>query len=110
MTVEERKILEEYLELQEHVLTIEYKDSVNDVFKNTILCRDRGLDVLTKILNKEKDKLIPCPWCRKKPIVVKDDHRNYYVQCDNLYCNVNISTNGFVYEQEAIDAWNEGLE
>ena len=111
MTVEERKILEEYLELQEHISTIEYKDNVDPIFRNTILCRERGLGVLAKIVDEAKDKLAPCPWCKKEPKVSTGTNpENYAVKCSNLYCKVRPSTNIYDRKQDAIDAWNEGLE
>ena len=111
MTVEERKILEEYLELQDYVLKFEYKTTADVAFRNTVLCRERGLGVLAKIVDEAKDKLAPCPWCKKEAKVSTGTNpEDYVVRCSNVYCKVRPSTNIYDRKQDAIDAWNEGLE
>ena len=56
-------------------------------------------------------KLKPCPFCGKKPSVVKrrfdDESDNYTVKCANTRCGVFVETIWRSKKEESIKTWNK---
>ena len=52
------------------------------------------------------DKLKPCPFCGEEPdLQFCESTQEFYLECANPNCDVELCTYGFDTEKEAIAAW-----
>lgn len=56
-----------------------------------------------KCSQKEKEGLLPCPFCGEEPRIILPSIR---ISCENTYCLLNPQTKFFKTINEAVHAWN----
>lgn len=55
-----------------------------------------------------EEQLTNCPFCKERPDIHHHDG-DYFIECDNINCHMNLSTMFCSSPEEAVGSWNENL-